>query len=161
MEFITVSCHPTERSKQPLDSLKEFDIVMNVSDHVDFQLNAWLCAESIQQYWFPMGEAHSLPLENLFGAMQVLWNAENTHQKVFLHCVAGRNRSQMIKDCYRFMTTGEYDEKSSMMLNVYDNQLPGIYRLELFLQKCLALFQDPAIAEGELIDWLKRETFYF
>ena len=67
----------------------------------------------------------------------------------------------MIHDCYRYMMTNEYDENSSMMLNVKDNQLPGIYRLELFLLKCLEVFQSPEVAEGAMVDWVKKETFGF
>ena len=155
--FITVSSHP----KDERDELLGFDVVVNVSDHVDFELNSWLKENKIQSYWFPLGEAYGMPLENIFGAMWVLWHAERLNQKVFLHCMAGRNRSRMILDCYEYMMTGEFKEESSMMLNVKDNQLPGIYRLEVFLEKCLEVFQNPDIADGALIDWVKKETFGF
>jgi len=67
----------------------------------------------------------------------------------------------MISDCYRYMMTGEYDETSAMMLNVKDSQLPGIYRLELFLQKCLEMFKNPEIPTNAPLDWVKKETFGF
>ena len=102
-----------------------------------------------------------MPLENIFAAMNILWHAERSNQKVLLHCVAGRNRSQMILDCYQFMTEGELEEESSLMLNIKDNQLPGIYRMEVFLQKCHEVFTDPDIAEGAFVDWVKKETFGF
>ena len=161
MDFITVSPHPTGKKKILFESLSEFDVVVNVSDHIDFTLNEWLCKNSIQLYWFPLGEAFPMALENIFGAMSVLWNAEQNNKKVLLHCVAGRNRSRMIKDCYQFMVTGQYEEKSSMMLNIKDNQLPGIYRTELFLQKCLEVLKTPELAEEAFIDWIRKETFCF
>jgi hypothetical protein len=39
--------------------------------------------------------------------------------------------------------------------------LPGIYRLELFLQKCLEVFNNPEVAGGALIDWVKKEALGF
>ncbi len=100
-----------------------------------------------------------MPLENIFGSLYVLWNAERKQQKVMLHCVAGRNRSKMVLDCFRYMKNGKYEEDSSLMENVKDNQLPGIYRTEVFLKKCLEIFENPQLAEGALIDWIKTETF--
>jgi hypothetical protein len=44
-------------------------------------------------------------------------------------------------------------------LNINDNQLPGIYRKELFLERCKELLSTPEVADGTPIDWLKREVF--
>lgn len=161
MDFITVSPHPAGKKKIPFEELHNFDIVVNVSDHVDFELNNWLCRNTVQSYWFPLGEAFPIALENIFAAMNVLWDASRNNRTVFLHCVAGRNRSRMIKDCYQYMMTGHYEEESAMMLNIKDNQLPGIYRMELFLQKCLEVFEHPERADGAFIDWIRKETFCF
>ena len=161
MIYITVSPHPTGKNKIPFDDLLEYDIIINVSDHLDFELVYWLIIQKIQSCWLPLGEPYGMPLENIYAAMFLLWNAERNKQKVFLHYVAGRNRSRMIADCYKLMKTGRYEEDSSLMLNVKDNQLPGIFRLELFLQKCHEVFENPSIGNGALFDWVKKEAFGF
>jgi protein-tyrosine phosphatase len=164
MDFITVSRHPAvylDKDATGYEPLKNYDVIINVSDHLDAGLSSWLCANAIEHYWLPFGESYGMPLENIFAAMQILWRAESEQKKVLVHCMAGRNRSWMISDCYRYMMTGEYDETSAMMLNVKDSQLPGIYRLELFLQKCLEVFNNPEVAGGALIDWVKKETLGF
>lgn len=158
-DFITVSPHPSGKRKMSQEDLRAYNIIINVSDHIDFALNTWLCKNQIQSYWFPLGEAYGMALENVFGALWVLWQADKNKQNVLLHCVVGRNRSRMIKDCYIFMITGEYSEKSSLALNINDNQMPGIYRTEVFLQRCLEFFENPEVAEGAHIDWIKKETF--
>ncbi len=157
MDFITISPHPVGS----MEPLLDYDIVLNVSDFLDPELEDFLLANGIKGYWLPLGEAYEMPLENIYAAMLILWRAERDNKKTLIHCIAGRNRSQMILDCYRYMVTNEYDEDSSMMLNVKDNQLPGIYRLEVFLQKCLEVFKYPEIADSAFIDYVKKETFGF
>ena len=164
MDFITVSNHPAGWPRKDADGyepLRGYDVVINVSDHLDAALSTWLCSHGIEHYWLPLGESFGMPLENIYAALLILWRAEKGQRKVLLHCMAGRNRSRMIYDCYRYMMTGEYDESSAMMLNVNDSQLPGIYRLEIFLQKCLGVFNNPTIADGARIAWVKKETFGF
>lgn len=161
MKFITVSPHPTLKKKVSLEVLLSYNIVINVSDHLDSKLHSILGQNGVQSYWLPLGEAYGLALENIFAAMMILLSAEKDSQRVLLHCVAGRNRSKTIEDCYKYMTTGEYTEDSAMMLNVKDGQLPGIFRLELFLQKCLEVYKAPEVASGALLDWVKKETFGF
>ncbi|MDB4516348.1 hypothetical protein N9089_01970 [Crocinitomicaceae bacterium] len=166
MDHITVSPHPTLCKKpNTLESLRSYDIVLNVSDHLDPELTEWLLTNRIQSYWLPLGEAYVMPLENIYGALLILWRAERDEKNVLIHCIAGRNRSRMTLDCYRYMMTGEYSEDSAMMLNVKDSQLPGIYRLEVFLQKCLEVFERSEVAGGAfdvtLADWVKREALRF
>lgn len=157
MDFITISPHPVG----PMEPLLDYDIVLNVSDFLDPELEDFLLANGIKGYWLPLGEAYGMSLENIYAAMLILWRAERDNKRVLLHCIAGRNRSKMIYDCYIYMMTGEYDEGSAMMLNVKDNQLPGIYRLEVFLQKCLEVIKSPEIADSAFIDYVKKETFGF
>lgn len=135
------------------------DIVLNVSDLMDFKLNKKLTALGVQTFWFPFGESFGFPLENIFGAMMVLWYAEQQNKRVFLHCIAGRNRSVAVADCYYFLRSGEHradnspnilygkNKDNQLLQNIYDNQLPGIFRMEQFLEKCQKLLGNPSIAE--------------
>jgi hypothetical protein len=51
------------------------------------------------------------------------------------------------------------NKSNKLLLNINDNQLPGIYRMEHFLEKCRELFDNHKIAGDAYIDWLKKETF--
>ena len=55
-----------------------------------------------------MGETYGMPLENIFGALSILWEAEKNYHTVFMHCMAGRNRSVTIADCYYFIRQGKH-----------------------------------------------------
>ena len=104
--------------------------------------------------------------------MTVLWHAEKDNRKVFMHCMAGRNRSVTVVDCYYFLRMSEHRKDKSpdveygrlknnqLLLNIQDNQLPGIFRMELFLERCCELFNDSSLADNASIDWLKKESFY-
>ena len=132
-----------------------------------------IATHGVPIYLFPIGESYGMPIENIYGALSVLWNAEKNGHKVFMYCMAGRNHSVMIADCYYFMRQGNYradnssdvlygqSKRNELFLNINDNQLPGIYRMELFLERCTELFNNPEIADGALIDWIKKETFGF
>ena len=112
-----------------------------------------------------------MPLENIFGALSVMYEAETKSQSIFMHCMAGRNRSITVADCYYFLRKGKHRSENSLdviygknksnklLLNIKDNQLPGIFRMECFLEKCRELFENPKIADDAFIDWIKRETF--
>ena len=76
MNFITVSAHPTLKKKMTIEELGEYDVVINVSDHFDFDLANLLKEHKIESHWFPLGESYQMPLENLYGAMFILWHAE-------------------------------------------------------------------------------------
>jgi hypothetical protein len=118
-----------------------------------------------------MGETYGMPLENIFGALSILWEAENNYHRVFMHCMAGRNRSVTIADCYYFIRIGNHradnsgdvlygkNKSNKLLLNIDDNQLPGIFRMERFLEKCQELLKNPKIADNAYVDWLKKETF--
>jgi len=167
---LTVSAHPVKKSMDP-NWWQDYDIVINVSDYIDHQLHHKLAAQGVPAYWFPLGETYGFPLENIFGVMSVLWAAEHENKSVFLHCMAGRNRSVCVADCYYYLRTGEHrpdnsdeilygkNKSNKLILNVNDSQLPGIYRMEQFLENCRELFKNPDIAGEAYIDWLKKETF--
>jgi len=159
---LIVSPHPS-LNQNSAKIVYQFDIVINVSDLLDIEQDKKLTDRGIQSFWFPMGESFGFPLENIYGAMSVLWLAERDNKKVLLHCIAGRNRSVAVADCYYFLRTGEHRQDrggNQLLQNIKDNQLPGIYRMELFLENCKKLFLNPNIADQAYVDWLKRESIY-
>jgi len=148
----------------------DYDIVLNVSDLLDFELDQKLTAEGRQTFWFPLGESYGMPLENIYGAIHVLWQAEKRNSKVLLHCKAGQNRSVCVADCYYFLRTGEHREDlqqsfttygknkyNQLIQNINDNQLPGIFRMGRFLESCRESLEKPS---STIIDWLKKESIY-
>src|ERR1017187_2424248 len=75
---------------------KEYDVIINVSDEYDFDvyrdLNQLYC---IQTYWFPMNEIkRDVGLNSIFGALIIMFDCEKRGLNVYLHCRAGKNRSQ-------------------------------------------------------------------
>ena len=114
---LTISAHPV---KTPMKDnwWQDIDVMINVSDYIDHNLHAKISKQGIPVYWFPMGESFGMPLENIYGALSVLWNAEKNDLKVFMHCMAGRNRSVMIADCYYFIRQGRHraDKASDVYL---------------------------------------------
>ncbi len=151
------------------------DTIINVSDLFDFKVDQSLrrIRSNLQTFWFPLGESFGFPLECIYGAMAVLRNAEKHKKRVLLHCIAGRNRSVAVADCYFFMRTGEHRHDNSfditygknrsnqLLLNVQDNQLPGIFRTEEFLFKCRELLDNSKVACDAPVDWLFKESIYY
>ena len=103
----TISPHPIKTTLND-KWWQHFDVIINVSDFIDHKQNAKISQQRIPVYWFPMGESFGMPLENIYGALSVLWYAEANNLKVFMHCMAGRNRSIMVADCYYFMREGRH-----------------------------------------------------
>ncbi len=167
---LTIAAHPTKTQRKG-KWWESYDLIINVSDCIDLELNTRIAYHGIAAYWFPMGESYGFPLENVYGAISVLWYAESSSLRVLLHGVSGRNRSIMVADCYYYIRTGSHrrddahdvlygkNKSNKLILNVNDNQLPGIYRMELFLEKSKKLLSVPDVAEGAPVDWLKKETY--
>jgi len=166
----TISAHPAKKSMKG-NWWHDYDLVVNLSDYIDHRLHTQITVQGTPVFWFPMGETYGMPLENIFGALSTLWEAEKNNRTVFLHCMAGRNRSVTIADCYYFIRQGKHrsdnsddvsygkNKSNKSLLNINDNQLPGIYRMEHYLENCRELFDNPKIADDAYIDWLKKETF--
>lgn len=96
---LTISAHPAKKAIKG-NWWNDFDLIINLSDHIDHRLHSQISFQGIPIYWFPMGETYGMPLENIFGALSILWEAEKNYLTVFMHCMAGRNRSVTIADCY-------------------------------------------------------------
>ena len=61
---LIIAPHPSIKPDN-LDLAYKSDIVINVSDLLDWKLQEKLTAKGIQTYWFPLGESYGLPLENI------------------------------------------------------------------------------------------------
>jgi len=167
---LTIAANPVKTERRG-KWWENYDLIINVSDYTDLELTSKIAYHGIAVYWFPMGESYGIPLESVYGAISVLWYAESNNLRVLLHGMSGRNRSIMVVDCYYFMKTGSHrkdnardviygkNKSNKLILNINDNQLPGIYRMELFLEKCKKILSTPETANGAPIDWLKKETF--
>ena len=111
-----------------------------------------------------------MPLESIYGALRALWHAEQHNKKALLHCMAGQNRSICVADCYYFLRTGKHREDmqqgftsygkskyNQLIQNINDNQLPGIFRMEKFLEGCREVLEEPGTVN---LDDIKRESLY-
>ncbi len=81
-------------------------------------------------------------LNSIYGAMVVLFTAEKTNSKVYLHCHAGVNRSQTVRAAYYYLRTGHhYDPeiKRGFINQLYANctrgYLPPMAEMESFLNQ--------------------------
>lgn len=150
----------------------EFDTCkfrINVSDIYRPEVDDAFLRLGVQSNWFPLGEAFGMPLESIYGALRVMSEAEKQNRSVLLHCHAGRNRSVLIADCYYFLSTMKHREKNQkgllyalnspnrIMLNVDDGQLPGIFKMEEFLECCRETFDDKFTEKDRPLDWIKHE----
>lgn len=143
----------------------KFDYIINVSDeYISYCHNAAI-GVGTKYFWFPMNEKiDDMGLNSLYAALQILTIAEQENATVLLHCHAGANRSQMVRDAYYFMKTKTHlnkeqfneslDKKLDFYLqsekppknnrlisNVEKGHLPSIYQIEKFLKCCEVHFQ--------------------
>lgn len=89
--------------------LKQYDVIINVSDEYIDSLFDTAMEQNIKYYWFPLNECTSdIGLNSIYGALQILWLAEQRNLSVLLHCHAGVNRSQTVRECYYFLRTGKH-----------------------------------------------------
>ena len=98
-------------------------------------------------------------LNSIFGALQILWIAEQEKAGVILHCHAGANRSPTVMEAYYFMRTKKhfvleisaeskerfekmfpdsknYERQNNRLLNnIEAGHLPSKNKMETFLKK--------------------------
>lgn len=113
----------------------------------------------IRYFWFPMDEVGGdIGLNSVFGALQILWIAEQENAKVILHCHAGGNRSVSVSEAYYFMRTkshlereskgednemfkemfigsklSDFEPKNMLLRNIRLKHLPSLDKVETFL----------------------------
>lgn len=101
------------RIAKSVDHLRDrnIDIVINVDSNFDHFIDNELRKLKIKNYWFPMNEFYGdIGINSIYAAMTILFHAEKTNKKVYLHCAVGANRSPTVKACYHFMRTGLHTE---------------------------------------------------
>lgn len=136
--------------------------VINVSCEYISSCHKVCMENNIKYFWFPMDEFSSdIGVNSIFGALQILWIAEQEKASVLLHCHAGANRSPTVRDAYYFLRTKKHfikeisiDSKEEfkkmfigsenfdfskhnnrLLNNIQDGNLPAINKMETFLKK--------------------------
>jgi len=147
----------------------DFTFRINVSDIFQPEIDNAFTSKGVKNYWFPLGESFGMPLESLYGAMRIMKEAEQQNQSLLLHCHAGKNRSVLVADCYHFLSALQHRKQDQqglpyarnnpnrLMLNIDDGQLPGIYKMEEFLESCRETFADSFAEPDRPMDWIKHE----
>lgn len=142
---------------------------INVCDIFRPEVDAVFKQRGLSSFWFPLGEAFGMALESLYGALRIMWEAETHDQSLLLHCHAGRNRSVMVADSYYFLRTQEHRQTDQaglkyaqhspnrLLLNIDDGQLPGVYKMEEFLDGCRESFDDSFTEGDRPLDWIKHQ----
>ena len=145
-------------------------VLINVSDEYNFYDMHMIQASGVKTYWFPMNECKKdIGLNSLYGAMCVLYAAEEDCDSVVVHCAAGTNRSPVVVQAYHFMRTGRHvieDIDGGRWSNrleraCYRGYLPPLKELEKFLHELMLHLKskDPHIVGGSL-DKIKRNTIF-
>lgn len=145
-------------------------ILINVSDEYNFYDMHMIQASGVKTYWFPMNECKKdIGLNSLYGAMCVLYSAEECCDEVVVHCAAGTNRSPLVVEAYHYMRTGEHaleDIDGGRWRNQLERAcsrgyLPPLRELEQFLtQVGQKLRKDGHLVGGGSLDKIKRNTIF-
>ncbi len=163
-----------------------FKYIINVSDeYISYCHDAAITA-GIKYFWFPMSEC-TLPdmgLNSIYGALQILHQAEQENAKVLLHCHAGANRSPTVADAYYFLRTKKHREPRKISQDIIDgvNKMCGITepqeqsglnfiqenikqtllpcseKMEAFLAECEKIFEKEITYRGGGLDMCKEKS---
>ena len=143
-----------------------FDIIINVSDEWYPETESNL-EHSTRYYWSPMNECKKdIGLNSIFGAMLILLHAEQNNLKVYLHCHACRNRSEIVKCCYYFMRTGKQLETEQngfinrLVAACSRGYLPPRAEMESFLKDIQIQYNDKLEMRGGILDLIKIEHIH-
>lgn len=144
----------------------DYNHIINVSDEFYWKTDKIFKQSNTNTFWFPMSEQfNDAGLNSIYGALVILYNARENNEKVYLHCHAGVNRSEIVKGAFYYMINGEHIKSNEKDLD-YVNRfvracnvgiLPEIDYMEKFL-KCLNKFLINFKGEplGGLIDEIKK-----
>lgn len=158
--------------------------IINVSDEYIGSCYDAALKKGIKYFWFPMNECKGdIGLNSLYGAMQILFEAEKEGATVLLHCHAGVNRSPTIRDAYYFLRSGKHREyepfdeeteerlneffldgkpsntkRNRLLENIEQGHLPAIKQLESFLGHCVTQFKKEETHRGGGLDWCKIQA---
>lgn len=149
------------------EKYSDVDIIINMSDEFYFDYVMEL-QKTKSHFWFPMNEIKKdVGLNSIFGAMNVLYEAEKRNKKVLVHCHSGRNRSRTVLACYYYMRSGEHlkdgDEKyiNRMYRNSVRGYLPPMREFETFLKRihdCLKEDREFNNNSGGMLDVCKIDS---
>jgi hypothetical protein len=165
---LTISKFPTAEDVQA-GLYDSYQWRINVSDIFHPEIDIAFRHKGLHSFWFPFGEAFGMALECLYGAMRIMYEAEKHDQSLLLHCHAGRNRSVMVADSYYFLRTQVHrqpdwdglkyakNSPNRLLLNIDDGQLPGLYKMEEFLDACRESFDDSFTEGDRPLDWIKHQ----
>lgn len=159
----------------------KFDYIVNVSD--EYIPSCLIAAqnEGVKYFWLPMNECMGeMGLNSLYGALQILWIAEQENARVLLHCHAGANRSPTVRDAYYFLRTkshlnpvifdseeerrldefvgGKRSNNNRLLDNIEQGHLPAIKKLESFIGLCETQFKKDDSMRGGGIDYCKHKA---
>lgn len=140
------------------------DVIINVSDEYIHGCAKWALDGGKMYHWFPMNECgEDMGLNSIYGALQIIRNAEMENKKVFLHCHAGVCRSPVVKECYHFMRTGVYlnplePDEGMLPACIKAGHLPKKEVMEKFLQGCDKAFELDETMRGGQLDKTKLES---
>lgn len=145
---VKVGAYPNPRELAPNGRLSDADVFINVSDEAyEMHVTRAMTYGGKQAYWFPLGEAWGMCLSSIYGALNIMWQAEKAGLSIYLHCHAGVNRSQTVADCYHFMRSGEHrplqfgllgdnpDTRNQLQCNIGNNVLPDTFTMEGWLKQ--------------------------
>lgn len=136
----------------------DFDCIVNVSDELIMSCYNSAVKNGKLFFWFPLNECTSdMGINSIYGALQVIRNAEELNQKVYLHCHAGVNRSQTVYEAYYRMRTGHDFEKKRYRMdeNIRLGRLPSENKMNNFLTKCNDSFNKDETHRGGMLDDIK------
>lgn len=139
----------------------DFDIYINVSDEYIQSCHQVAVENGKMYYWFPMNECTgNMGINSIFGALQILFNAEKQNKKVYLHCHAGVNRSPTVKECYYLLRTGNMPELKNSRLkeNIEQGFLPSIRRMTSFLKELAIFLELDETTRGGMLDSSKLKA---
>jgi len=150
----------------------KYDYIINVSDEFIPDCHLAAIKRGIKYFWFPLSETNGdMGMNSIYGALQILFIAEQENATVLLHCHAGANRSPTVANAYYFMRTKTHNTTSNddsddllnewlgiksksnnrLFDNIQSGHLPAIRKLESFLIKCEMQFnKDDAMRGGGL-----------
>jgi len=160
---------------------RNYKYVINVSDEYTDSSHTVALQEGIKYLWFPMNEKYGeIGLNSLYGALQIMYLAEQIGGNVLVHCKAGANRSQLVADAYYFMRTGkrrepcgdlierrktngwlglspDYDDNAFEM-NCNTGKLPDMEAMKTFLKMSEEVFQRDEADKNGLLDSIKYSS---
>lgn len=166
----------------------KYKYIINVSDEFSIACHETAMLRGIRYFWFPMNECvGDMGLNSLYGALQILWIAEQEEASVLLHCHAGANRSPTVKEAYYFLRTKKhleqmpFDEEDDrrvceflgidmplplernrknnrLIEKIRQGHLPAIAPMESFLSLCETQFKQKEGSRGGGLDWCKNKA---